>query len=73
MRLRPPPSFFEPPVSELPVGRIFRVATEGYGLMPRYSRQLSDSERWAVAAYVDVLRLRRSMSSAPAENVGQGP
>jgi mono/diheme cytochrome c family protein len=73
MRLRPPPSFYQPPVSELPVGRIFRVATEGYGLMPRYSRQLSDSDRWAVVAYVDVLRLSRLGAASSGGQGGGAP
>jgi mono/diheme cytochrome c family protein len=59
MRLRPPPSFYESPVSELPVGRIYRVVSGGYGLMPSYARQLEPADRWAVVAYVDVLRLSR--------------
>lgn len=58
MQLRPPPSFYEPRLSELPVGKIFAVISQGYGLMPAYARQLPTRDRWAVTAYVDALRLR---------------
>lgn len=39
-----------------PVGRLFRVASEGYGLMHGYSAQLSVDDRWAVVAYVTALQ-----------------
>lgn len=67
MWLRRPPSFYDPPVSELPVGRIYRVVGSGYGLMPSYAHQLPPADRWAVVAYVDVLRLSQlRQAKAPA-------
>jgi mono/diheme cytochrome c family protein len=57
MQLRPPPSLVAPPVSLLAAGHVFRVATHGYGMMPAYESALSTRDRWAVTAYVEVLRL----------------
>jgi mono/diheme cytochrome c family protein len=42
-----------------PIGRIYGAATTGFGLMPSYAAQLSQRERWAVAAYVKSLQLSR--------------
>lgn len=58
MRLRPPPSLLEARIRGLSVGRIFEVISEGYGLMPRYARQLTPAERWDVVAYLRALQLR---------------
>jgi len=56
MTLRAPPSLLEPRLRTLPVGRIFQVATEGYGFMSGYAVQLPVRDRWAVAAYVKALQ-----------------
>lgn len=37
-------------------GRIYRAIREGYGLMGSYASQLSEIDRWAVAAYVQALQ-----------------
>lgn len=57
MDLRPPPSLVDPPYRDYPPGRIFAVATEGYGLMPSYREELTVHDRWAVTAFVQVLAL----------------
>ncbi len=57
MPLRHPPSLHERRIVALPPGRIFRIVTDGFGLMPSYARQLSVEERWAVVAYVRALQL----------------
>ena len=64
MRLRKPPALFDPVIAALPDGQIFRVISEGYGLMPSYASKLSVEERWAVVAYVRVLALSQSMPLA---------
>lgn len=56
MTLRRPPSLFEPRLDALPAGRLFEVASQGYGLMPGFSGTLSVDDRWAIVAYVDALR-----------------
>lgn len=57
MTLAPPPSLHGARLQEASDGRLFRVVTEGYGLMPSYARQLDSRERWAVVAYVRALQL----------------
>ncbi len=57
MSLRPPPSLLSTRVRELADGRIFEIASEGYGLMPPYADVLTLRERWAVVAYVRALEL----------------
>jgi mono/diheme cytochrome c family protein len=61
MQLRAPPSLLDQNIRKLTDARIYQVATEGYGLMPGYSYQLSDLERWAVVGYVRALQLSQSI------------
>jgi mono/diheme cytochrome c family protein len=56
MDLRRPPSLVDDRVRAFPPGRIFQVATEGYGLMPSYASELSPRERWAAVAYLMALQ-----------------
>jgi hypothetical protein len=60
MQLRPPPSLHEPQFRAYTPGELFRVVTEGYGLMPSYVTLLDWEERWAVVAYVKALQLGQS-------------
>lgn len=64
MRLRRPPSFHEPRIRALPVGAVYRVINEGYGLMPAYAAQLSVRDRWAVVAYLQALQLSGEVALA---------
>jgi mono/diheme cytochrome c family protein len=57
MDLVKPRSLVEPPVRGYPAGRIFRVAREGFGLMPGYRGTISTHDRWAVVAYIQALQL----------------
>lgn len=56
MQLRPPPSLHTPEIRGAPVGRLYAIVGEGYGLMPGYADLLSVEERWAVVAYVRALQ-----------------
>lgn len=56
MALRPPPSLHEPRIRGLPPGDIYRIVTDGYGLMPGYAVPLEPLERWAVVAYLRALQ-----------------
>jgi mono/diheme cytochrome c family protein len=58
MTLRPPASLHEARIVALPVGRLFEVVTDGYGMMPGYAAALPLRDRWAVVAYVRALQLR---------------
>lgn len=55
MSLRKPPSLHL--YRDVPDGYLYQVVTEGFGLMPAYSAELSAEERWAVVAYVRALQL----------------
>jgi len=55
-----PASFHDPNVRAFPVGKLFQVATFGYGLMPSFAYALTVEERWAVVAYVRALQLSQS-------------
>ncbi len=69
MQLRPPPSLLGPDIVAFAPGRLFRVLTEGYGLMMPMSTVLPVRERWAVVAYVKALELSQAapVASLPAD------
>ena len=54
MPLRRPPSLLDEKVRRYPDGRIYRVITEGYGLMRSYADSLGESDRWAIVLYVEL-------------------
>lgn len=64
MQLRPPPSLHEQRLRDYPVGRIYSVIRQGYGLMPSYAADLSVEDRWAVVAYVQALQLSQNLRLA---------
>lgn len=51
-KIPPPPSYVSDRLKQFPPGRIFYVATKGWGKMPSYSTQLSADERWKIVTYV---------------------
>lgn len=55
MSLRRPPSLHA--YRGVPDGHIYRVISDGFGLMPSYATALAPEERWAVVAYVRALQL----------------
>jgi mono/diheme cytochrome c family protein len=61
MTLRKPPSLLDG--DAYAQARIFAATTNGYGLMPALAHLLSRRERWAVAAYVNALQLRRAKAA----------
>lgn len=64
MPLRHPASLQEDRIKALPVGAVYRVIGEGYGLMPSYAAQLTVEDRWAVVAYVKALELSQDIKLA---------
>ena len=52
-----PPSYHIPRLRTAPVGRLFAVATEGYGAMPSYEAQIPVRDRWAIVAFIKALQL----------------
>jgi mono/diheme cytochrome c family protein len=61
MDLRKPPSLVGDEVRGFPPGRIFRVITVGYGLMPAYANDLTPQDRWATVAYLRALQLSQGI------------
>ena len=64
MTLRRPPSLMDEPVRSFPPGRVFQVASIGYGLMPAYDVHLSVDDRWAIVAYLRALQRSRRIPLA---------
>lgn len=69
MPLVKPPSLVSATVAARPPGHVFRVITEGFGMMPRYAYQLPPGDRWAVVAYLRALQLAAGveLSALPPE------
>jgi mono/diheme cytochrome c family protein len=55
MALRRPPSLHA--YRDVPDGHVYRVISEGFGLMPSYAAELTVEDRWAIVAYVRALQL----------------
>ena len=66
---RRPPPFALDRLRDAPVGHFFDVMTNGFGAMPDYTAQVKVPDRWAIAAYIRALQLRRNAKVAdlPAE------
>jgi mono/diheme cytochrome c family protein len=62
MEQRKPPDLLDASVRAFTSGRIFRIITRGYGLMPSYRRDLGVDDRWAVVGYLRALQLRQAVS-----------
>jgi mono/diheme cytochrome c family protein len=62
MELRKPSNLLDAEVRGFSAGRLFRIITRGYGLMPSYERDLGTSDRWAVVAYLRALQLGQAVS-----------
>lgn len=61
MALRPPPSLITDKERKDSADELFRVITEGYGLMPRQGNFMTPRERWAVIAYLRALQLSQKV------------
>jgi mono/diheme cytochrome c family protein len=72
MSLRGPPTLVDAKVSAYPVTKIFDVATNGYGYMPKYDAEISAQDRWAIANYIKALQLSQhaSIDDVPADKRG---
>jgi mono/diheme cytochrome c family protein len=57
----PPPSFHEARLVGAPEGHFFSVITHGYGVMYAYGDRVSESDRWAIIAYIRALQLSRTV------------
>jgi mono/diheme cytochrome c family protein len=55
-----PPALYTDTLRSAQVGFFFNVMTQGYGIMPSYSAQISVPDRWAIAAYIRALQLSQN-------------
>jgi hypothetical protein len=61
----------EKKLTEVPLGHVFQVITEGFGAMPEYAAQVPVRDRWAIIGYFKALQysqlpgLRKTMKLAP--------
>jgi hypothetical protein len=63
---RKPPSFHIERLERAPVGYIYGVISEGFGIMPDYSSQIPVQDRWRIVAYVRALQLSQHATTAEA-------
>ena len=52
-----PPSYHIDRLRDAPVGYLFQVITNGYGVMYPYASRVSVPDRWAIIAYIRALQL----------------
>jgi mono/diheme cytochrome c family protein len=58
-----PPSFHIDRLRKSPIGYFFDVDTNGFGVMPDYSAQVTPYDRWCIAAYIRTLQLSQSATA----------
>lgn len=61
---RMPPSYHTPRLEKAPLGYLFDVITNGYGIMPDYRSQIVAEDRWKIVAYVRALQLSQNATKA---------
>ena len=61
---RMPPSYHIPRLEKAPLGYLFDVITNGYGIMPDYRSQIAAEDRWKIVAYVRALQLSQNATKA---------
>jgi hypothetical protein len=54
---RPPPSFHDQRLRDMPVGYFFDVISNGFGTMYSYGDRVPVKDRWAIIAYIRALQL----------------
>ena len=61
---RKPPSFHIVRLQKAPLGYLFDVVTNGFGIMPDYASQIPPQDRWNIVAYVRALQLSQNATMA---------
>jgi mono/diheme cytochrome c family protein len=64
-----PPSLRPQTTDTLPVGLIFSIITDGFGVMPPYGWQMPPEARWAIVGYVRSLAGQPSTALTTADSV----
>jgi hypothetical protein len=61
---RKPPSYHISRLQKAPLGYLFDVITNGFGIMPDYRSQIAANDRWKIVAYVRALQLSQNATKA---------
>ena len=61
---RHPPTFHQDRLRQAPVGYLYDVITNGFGVMPDYAAQVPPRDRWAIIAYIRALQFSRNAPAA---------
>jgi mono/diheme cytochrome c family protein len=61
---RKPPSYHIARLQKAPIGYLFDVASNGFGIMQSYSAQVSVRDRWCIVAYIRALQLSQNATAA---------
>jgi mono/diheme cytochrome c family protein len=61
---RIPPSYHTSRLQKAPLGYLFDVITNGFGIMPEYRSQITPEDRWKIVAYVRALQLSQNATKA---------
>lgn len=61
---KPPSSYHVERLRQAPIGYLFDVMTNGFGVMPSYAPQVPAEDRWAIAAYIRALQLLQHYDAA---------
>lgn len=71
--LKQPPSFHQERLREVPVGHLYDVITNGFGVMYSYASRIPVADRWAIVAYLKALQLSQNLEldQLPAEDQRQ--
>jgi len=66
-----PPSFHDDRLRQANIGHFVEVMTYGYGMMYPYRDRVTESDRWAIAAYIRALQRSQhaTMADVPSEQV----
>lgn len=67
----PPPDLHDARIVQMPDGQIFQVISRGVRLMPAYGKQIPESDRWAIVAYIRALQHTRLAGGMNAQNAEQ--
>ena len=60
----PPPNFHQERIITMPDGQIFYNISNGVRNMPAYGKQIPESDRWAIVAYIRALQRSQMASEA---------
>ncbi len=61
---RKPPSYHIERLQKAPLGYLFDVMTNGFGIMPDYASQIPARDRWCIVAYIKALQLSQNATMA---------